>query len=99
MSVQRPFSGVKPTSRRKAATSVFDPKRTWRSTVVTSVCPPPLPRVDPEKVLAPLSGSNLPSELARGERGLSVRGRAVCPLWVSEGLSPNRLRYSRWCGL
>ena len=25
MSVQRPFSGVKPTSRRKAATSVFDP--------------------------------------------------------------------------
>ena len=31
MSVQFPLSGVKQTSRRKAATSGFDPERTWHS--------------------------------------------------------------------
>ena len=31
MSVQCPLSEVKQTSRRKAATSVYDPKATWRA--------------------------------------------------------------------
>ena len=36
MSAQCPLSGVKQTSRRKAATSVFDPKRTSASETATA---------------------------------------------------------------